>query len=151
MPKVLPGYLEKRRQQILDAASACFSRNGFHQTSMQEICSEAELSPGAIYRYFRSKEEIIAAISEANLEGELALVEELKSRGATLDILGEVANEFFGNLEEDKICLSVDLWAEATRNVDIRETLRQGQQGIVASFMDIVLKSQAQGEINPTL
>src|SRR5438874_6116869 len=122
MPKVLPDYLEKRRQQILGAAAACFSRNGFHRTSMQEICGEADLSPGAIYRYFRSKEEIIAAISQANHQAELALVDEIKSRGATLEILGELANEFFGHLRDDEICLNIALWAEATRNADIRET-----------------------------
>lgn len=151
MPKVLPDYLVKRRQQILDAAAACFSRNGFHQTSMQEICGEADLSPGAIYRYFRSKEDIIATIAQANHEAEIALVEELKTRGATLEILGEVANEFFGNLRDDQVCLNIDLWAEATRNVDIRETMRLGQQGIVDSFKEIVEQSQARGEINAAL
>ena len=42
MPKVQPEYLEHRRQQILGAAAACFSRNGFHQTSMHDICAEAD-------------------------------------------------------------------------------------------------------------
>jgi len=53
-----------RRDEILVAAQACFARAGFHQTSMQEICSEAQMSPGNLYRYFRSKEDIIAAIAE---------------------------------------------------------------------------------------
>ena len=61
MPKVLPQYLETRRQQIIDAAAACFARSGFHRTTMQDICNEAELSPGAVYRYFQSKEDIIQA------------------------------------------------------------------------------------------
>ena len=52
MPKVTEAHLEARRQQILDAASACFSRQGFHQTTMQGICREVDLSPGAVYRYF---------------------------------------------------------------------------------------------------
>lgn len=56
MPKVSDAHLEARREQILDAAEACFSREGFHQTSMQDICREAELSPGAVYRHFSSKE-----------------------------------------------------------------------------------------------
>src|SRR5438093_13661882 len=94
MPKVQPEYLEHRREQILAAAAACFSRNGFHQTSMQDICAEADVSPGAFYRYFRSKEEIIGAISDANYRQELALVEEIKTRGATLEVLDELAKEF---------------------------------------------------------
>src|SRR3954464_11109027 len=44
-----------RRSEILSAAQTCFARPGFHQTSMQEICAEAGMSPGNLYRYFRSK------------------------------------------------------------------------------------------------
>jgi AcrR family transcriptional regulator len=118
---------------------------------MQAICSEAELSPGAVYRYFRSKEEIIGAISDENHQEELALVEEIKSRGATLEVLSELANEFFGNLRDDKICLNLDLWAEATRNDAIKQTLRRGHEGMRASVADIVRRSQAQREINQNL
>src|SRR3954465_13459455 len=53
-----------RRSEILSAAQTCFPRSGFHQTSMQEICAEAGMSPGSLYRYFRSKEDIIAGIAE---------------------------------------------------------------------------------------
>src|SRR5256714_10657531 len=53
-----------RRDEILAAAQTCFARAGFHQTSMQEICTQAGMSPGNLYRYFRSKEEIIAGIAE---------------------------------------------------------------------------------------
>lgn len=59
-----PSLATRRRRQILDAAMACFSRRGFHRTSMQEICGEAALSAGALYRYFPSKSDIIAAIAE---------------------------------------------------------------------------------------
>ena len=55
-----------RRTEILDAAERCFARSGFHGASMQEICAEAGMSPGNLYRYFRSKEELIAGISERN-------------------------------------------------------------------------------------
>ena len=51
-----------RRDEILGAAQRCFVRSGFHQTSMQEICAEAGMSPGNLYRYFPSKESLIAAI-----------------------------------------------------------------------------------------
>ena len=53
-----------RRDEILSAAQRCFVRSGFHQTSMQEICTEAGMSAGNLYRYFPSKEAIIAGIAE---------------------------------------------------------------------------------------
>src|SRR2546426_7751892 len=51
MPKVTDAHLEARRQQILDAATECFARKGFHRSTMHDICQMAELSPGAVYRY----------------------------------------------------------------------------------------------------
>ena len=54
--------VEGRRQKIVDAASVCACRSGFHGSSMAEIAQQAGMSVGQIYRYFDSKEAIIAAI-----------------------------------------------------------------------------------------
>jgi len=64
MPRVTEEHLAARRRQILDAAVTCFARQGLHRTTMQDIFREAELSPGAVYRYFPSKEAILRAIAE---------------------------------------------------------------------------------------
>jgi AcrR family transcriptional regulator len=56
------------RAHILAAARRCFVRNGFHQTSMQDLMREAATSSGAIYRYFDSKDAMILAIAEDNLD-----------------------------------------------------------------------------------
>jgi AcrR family transcriptional regulator len=77
----LPEYLEQRRRQILEAAAARFGDQGFHQTSMQDICEAAELSPGAVYRYFKGKEEIIDAICDLHRESDLELIEASRPRG----------------------------------------------------------------------
>ena len=53
-----------RRDEILAAAARCFVRSGFHGASMQDICTEAGMSPGNLYRYFPSKEALIAGIAE---------------------------------------------------------------------------------------
>ncbi|MEV4257741.1 TetR/AcrR family transcriptional regulator [Spirillospora sp. NPDC049652] len=62
MPRVSEEHLERRRRQIIDAARACFIRNGLYETSMQDIFAEANLSAGAVYRYFKSKSEIVDEI-----------------------------------------------------------------------------------------
>ena len=63
MPKVNDAYLDARRAQILNAAIICFARQGFHRATMHDIVEQSKLSPGAIYNYFGSKEEIIEAIA----------------------------------------------------------------------------------------
>src|SRR6187401_2532903 len=57
---------DQQTQRIMDAAKTCFVRSGFQGASMQQICAEAGMSPGALYRYFPSKEAIIEAICEAD-------------------------------------------------------------------------------------
>lgn len=51
---------ERKRRLILDAAKTLFMRDGFENVSMRRIAAAAEYSPAAIYRYFRSKREILS-------------------------------------------------------------------------------------------
>jgi TetR/AcrR family transcriptional regulator, transcriptional repressor of aconitase len=63
MPKVSQQYLERRREHILDAARRCFARKGFYETSMQDVFRESGLSAGAVYRYYKSKDDLIQEIA----------------------------------------------------------------------------------------
>jgi AcrR family transcriptional regulator len=57
-----PDVSEERRQQILDAAETVFGERGFAQARMDDIVSEAGLSKGALYWYYKSKNAIILAL-----------------------------------------------------------------------------------------
>ena len=67
MPKVTAEHRAARRQQILEAAWITFARNGFHATSMADIIAESGLSAGAVYGYFRNKEDLIQQAAEATI------------------------------------------------------------------------------------
>ena len=54
---------ERRRQEIIAAARKVFSAKGFNSATMEEIASEAELSPGTLYLYFKNKEELHTSLS----------------------------------------------------------------------------------------
>lgn len=156
MPKVLPEYLETRRQQILDAAAACFSRRGFHQATMQDICEEAGLSPGAVYRYFRSKEEIIEAMCERGQSQNAALLSIALEQKDTQDIFEELIRLFFGELESGvrdfaTCALNVELISEAPRNPKIREFLTRTNDEVRSSFVSLIAEAQRRGEVNPAL
>jgi AcrR family transcriptional regulator len=54
---------QRRRRDIINAAQKIFSVKGFNSATMEEIASEAELSPGTIYLYFKNKEELHTSLS----------------------------------------------------------------------------------------
>src|ERR1700749_1581724 len=58
----------EKRQEILGAAARCIARDGFQGASTADICKEAGISPGHLYHYFASKEEILVGITSAGLE-----------------------------------------------------------------------------------
>jgi AcrR family transcriptional regulator len=53
-----------RREEILAAARAVFARQGFRGTTIADIAEEAGIALGTIYLYFRSKEDVFAALNE---------------------------------------------------------------------------------------
>jgi AcrR family transcriptional regulator len=57
-----PDVSEERKSQILEAAIAVFARLGFQQTRMDDIASQAGLSKGTLYLYYKSKDAVIGAL-----------------------------------------------------------------------------------------
>jgi TetR/AcrR family fatty acid metabolism transcriptional regulator len=54
--------IDRRRAQILAAASTVFARQGFHRTTVREVAREAGIADGTIYLYFASKQELLLAL-----------------------------------------------------------------------------------------
>ncbi len=132
MPKLKPEEVERRRQEIIDAARCCFLRNGFHQTTTDEICHEAAITPGGLYHYFGSKEEIISAVIEDTAR---ATVENLRSTaeasGDVRSAIQALASEFFERARDPQIenttQLDLEIWAEALRNEKLAKITRGGR------------------------
>lgn len=148
MPKVTAEHLEGRRRQILDAAYACFGRRGFHQTTMQDICLAAGLSPGAVYRYFVGKEEIIAACSARAREERAVVFAGAQGRTDTMDVFDELIDTFFPHAERPDCGMDIEVWAEALRNPAMRESQLRDVESILEPIHEIVAAAQARGEIS---
>jgi AcrR family transcriptional regulator len=119
MPKVSDEHFAARRRQILDAAAACFAREGFHRTSMQDIVRASGISAGLVYRYFTGKDDVIAAIVDEWHSRRAAALDSDPAEGflAVLRAAGDPANR-------DELRLAVQVWAESVRNPAIRTASR---------------------------
>lgn len=149
MPKLKPDTQHARRQHILDAAEICFARSGFHRCTMHEICKEAGISPGALYVYFPSKEDLIAGIASrdrAKFAGHMAEVAKAP------DLLGafrRLAEHYI--LEEPlykrRLCLEIGL--EAMRNEVVGEIYRSVDNFVIESLERLLARAEAEGKIAP--
>lgn len=130
VPKVSAEHTAARRQQILDAALACFDRAGFHRTSMQDIYAESGLSAGAVYHYFSSKEDLVEAIAEQRHAREAELIAEAMDAPDLGRALHRLAELYFGWLtdpeEQRRRKVGVQVWAEAVHHEGIRAIVRRG-------------------------
>jgi AcrR family transcriptional regulator len=153
MPKVSQSHLDARRQQILEAAIECFSRQGFHPTTMQDIIRESGLSSGAIYTYFASKEELIEAIAERRHAREQALIRTAGFEGEITTTLERLIQSFFhlliDNKERKERRLAIQLWGEALRNPRILRTVRKGVDEPRKMLTKLFQQAGDQGDSSP--
>ncbi|RTL27034.1 MAG: TetR family transcriptional regulator [Rhodocyclaceae bacterium] len=110
---------EARKAQVLNAATDCFRRQGFHGASMAQISKAAGMSVGHIYHYFENKEAIIAAIVERDLLNLLTITQRIRSASADGDILRAMVDDVqhcTADLDNDDAPLMLEIVAEAARN-----------------------------------
>ena len=136
-----------RRDEILAAAQRCFVRSGFHQTSMQEICAEAAMSPGNLYRYFPSKESLIAGIAErdrAEVAQEFANVD--LSHGL-FAVLEGMAYHHFAERSDEQVKLCTEIMAEARRHPEIARISASFDADVRRWLIDLCKAGAKRGDI----
>jgi AcrR family transcriptional regulator len=153
MPRVSEAHLTARRDQIIDAATALFAANGFQATGMADIIAASELSAGAVYRYFRSKDELIEAIVDRVLGRAADRFEHLLEQGhapepaeavaAAVELIVTVG----GTGSVDTTRVAVQAWAEALRNPAVAAVAGNAYRTIRSFFVEIARRAQQTGRL----
>jgi TetR/AcrR family transcriptional regulator, repressor for uid operon len=150
----LPGKRAENRevqvQRVLEAAKKCFVRSGFRGASMHDICREAEMSPGALYRYFPSKEAIIEAIAENNRREDMAFLAQM-GHGPTL--IDGFINPLMAHIRHVHATgmgpLFTEIRAESMRNETVRNCCHQSEIQVMSTLGAFIENAAAEGLINP--
>ena len=144
---------EKREAQlarILEASRNCFVRSGFRGASMHDICREAEMSPGALYRYFPSKEAIIEAIAENDRQGDLASLAQISGGENLIDsfITGMMAH--FASVHARGFApLFTEIRAESMRNETVKNCCEKNKGEFASFFKAFLDHAKSTGQIDP--
>lgn len=164
MPRLTPERREAKRAEIVAAARRCFSRDGFHQTSMPDIAAEAGVSAGAPYRYFAGKDEIILAIAGDAFRLIFTPIEQLAA-GTTAATVADLVTASLQALSaktvtdaaghevpvEELLRCAVQTWSELLRNDDAHAHALDGFESVRASIADALRRGQAAGTVALTV
>ena len=155
MPRVSQQYRDARRREILEAAGRCFAEKGFHSTSMQDFFEASGLSAGLVYRYFRSKDELIATLAADALAQLHAAVEEAIGADEPPSVETVLARllRTIDDLDarERLPRVAVQVWGEALHNPAVGPTASAGIGRLLAALERLVRAEQAAGRLDERL
>jgi AcrR family transcriptional regulator len=141
----------ERRAEILEAAESCFARLGFHRATMRDVIAEAGLSAGCVYKHFRSKHEIIAAIAADRHASELEFLSEAEAAHDPVAALRLASRHFIEQLSTragmKTRAVGVQSWAEALHDGDVLRHVRKGVEQPLAKIAALVARAQKEGVI----
>jgi AcrR family transcriptional regulator len=139
MPKVVPEYKEEAKERIIQAALKVFSEKGYHQATMEHVATRLGVSRGALYQYFKSKEELLYAIIERwdqSMKNFLPPAYEGKEPKESLQVM-------FEHIAEDspgQMGFILELIAEASRDPSIKKLLLEAYQRSLKTTTEFLAK-----------
>jgi AcrR family transcriptional regulator len=153
MPKITDAQRQTRRQQILDAALRCFSRDGFHNTTTADIVRESGVSQGTLYLYFSTKEDIVVALADDRHQGEAFLSAMAQSEQDPIEGLALLLELYGQSLTDphrmEARRVGIQGWAEALRNPTIHASVTGGMASVRQELVRLIERGQLAGQIRP--
>ena len=158
MPRITEERREARREQILDAARACLLEHGLEAVSMEMIIARSGLSTGAVYRYFKGKDEIMAAaVTAAASEIGVAAGPVLAGPKSRLpaELIEELLATWVGYSRSgvgaaagiDRMPVALHGWSYAQTEPELKAALRAGLRGFRERCVPVIEQWQADGVV----
>jgi AcrR family transcriptional regulator len=156
MPRLSEEVRHKRRRHVLESAWNCFSRNGFHATSMDDVIARTGMSSSAVYRYFRSKDELIDATAEEALTLVRDLIDELLERDPTpdplqtLEVITAEIRRRTQHPDYDMTRIAIQAWGEALRRPALEQRTRRLYLSVRDRLVVLAGRWRAEGTVAGT-
>ncbi len=134
-----------REQQMLDAAVTLFSANGYHETSMDAIAAQAQISKPMLYLYYGSKEELFGACLSRELTRFIeAIRADVDIKGSPREVLRRTIGSVLHYIDANRASWIV-LYTQATSSQAFAHTVREGRGRII----DLVARLLETGTRHP--
>jgi AcrR family transcriptional regulator len=156
MPKVSEQYKEEKRSQILESALKCFGEKGYQATIIDDIVKDSNISKGAIYNYFTSKEEIYLQLLQISTN---TFFEEVAQENMVLKSAKEKLENIFRRFRDQELTeeiqqsrrVYIEFWLYGSRQDDLRVILEDRYNKFIDYIVSIIKDGQSAGEIKENL
>jgi AcrR family transcriptional regulator len=151
MPKVSVAYKEERRNQLLDSALFCFAQKGFEATTIDDIVKQAGVSKGAVYHYFKSKDEIYLELIETGVERFVAFMnaafEPAKTTTEKLQILIQTCWDTDRTAERrNTMFVLLEFWIFSARQPKLRDMIPHIVYHLRSLLIELIDEGKQRGE-----
>lgn len=155
MPKVSIQYEQQQKERIIQGAALAFAERGYRQTKIDDIANKLELSKGAIYIYFKSKEELFAAVYETCMTHRLAeIYQSYSPEDDVLVKLEKVLDQFIAILVSQDLSLCrlwLEFYLEGPRVGAVCELASQLNERFYQTIYQLLSEGQKNGKFRSEL
>jgi AcrR family transcriptional regulator len=154
MPKVSDAYKQNKRNIILRSAEECFGKQGFKETTIDDIAKHSKTSKGSIYLYFKSKEEIFLQLNEEATANYLdtAPFEKMKSATEKLEhVFGMNGAWDINDRTRNFIRLQIETWIYLSRQEKYHQIMQNRIDRFTSFLMNIIDEGIENGEFREDL
>jgi AcrR family transcriptional regulator len=152
MPRVSAAHEQEVRDRIVASAIHVFTERGYGAT-IQDVVRDSGLSVGAIYTYFKSKEELFLECCEVLTSGSLeTLGAMLAGKTTTAERLATATAFYLDSIDEGPeggpgLVTLVQAWAVADGEPRVREMLARRRERFVGAGQVLLREGIARGEL----
>jgi len=143
MPKVVPEYKEDAKRRIIEAAMDVIAERGCDQMTIDDVAKNLGVTKGAVYWYFKSKEELVAAVlNKFRNDIERTSFEAFYNR--PLENAFTQIFDRFSLTDDRQRAIFFEMFALAARNTEVRHATREYYAGLVSTFEHVIRREKKQ-------
>ena len=141
MPKVVPEYKEDAKRRIIEAAMDVIAERGCNQMTIDDVAKKLGVTKGAVYWYYKSKEELVAAVLDKfRNDIERTSFESFYNR--PLENAFTQIFDRFSLTDDRQRAIFFEMFALAARNTEVRHATREYYAGMVSTFEEVIRREK---------
>jgi AcrR family transcriptional regulator len=149
MPRISEQDKVVRRQRLVDAAWRRLATNGYHETTVDDVCDEAGMSKGAFYGYFSTKQDLFLALMDEETDALNRVAADLAERSLSGAERVRRFTQAMLRVGDDpsRVQLRADLWSALSGDHAVRDRFAEAVEDRRRVLREWITRSIRAGDL----